>query len=118
MLGTVGTQERIDHGRPGFGGPGNLHFGCRSTSTPVIKTFRELGFDIDEIPESTRASLDGQIPQDTSFEGWLSRRTVAQQNENLGVGRAKLWRDGDISFRDLMDANGRELSLEELRARL
>jgi SPP1 gp7 family putative phage head morphogenesis protein len=115
---TVGTHEPIDHSLPWFGGPGNLHFGCRSTSTPVLKSFRELGLDIDEVPASTRASLDGQIPQDTTFEGWLSRRTVAEQNENLGVGRAKLWRDGDISFRDLMDANGRPLSLEELRERV
>ena len=95
-----------------------MHFGCRSTSTPVLKSFRELGLDIDEVPESTRASLDGQVPQDTTFEGWLSRRTVGEQNENLGVGRAKLWRDRDISFRDLMDANGRPLSLEELQARI
>jgi hypothetical protein len=115
---TVGSHEPIGHSLPWGGGPGNLHFGCRSTSTPVLKSFRELGLDIDEVPPSTRASLDGQIPQDTTFEGWLSRRTVAQQNENLGVGRAKLWRDGDISFRDLMDANGRELTLEQLRARL
>tara|TARA_R110000782_G_scaffold11741_5_gene35444 strand:+ start:5187 stop:6269 length:1083 start_codon:yes stop_codon:yes gene_type:complete len=115
---TVGTHEPIGHTLPWDGGPGNLHFGCRSTSTPILKTFRDLGLDIDEVPASTRASLDGQIPQDTTFEGWLSRRTVAEQNENLGAGRAKLWRDGDISFRDLMDANGRPLSLKELRARL
>lgn len=115
---TVGDHEPIGHSLPWGGGPGNLHYGCRSTSTPVLKTFRELGLDIDEVPASTRASLDGQIPQDTSFESWLSRRTVAEQDANLGVGRAKLWRDGDISFRDLMDANGRELSLEELRARI
>jgi hypothetical protein len=115
---TVGTHEPIDHTLPWEGGPGNLHWGCRSTSTPVLKTFRELGLDIDEVPLSTQASLDGQIPQDTSFEKWLSGKTEKQQDENLGVGRAKLWRDGKISFRDLMDANGRELSLEELRARL
>jgi hypothetical protein len=115
---TVGTHEPIDHSLPWEGGPGNLHWGCRSTSTPVLKSFRELGLDIDEVPASTRASLDGQIPQDTSFEKWLSGKTEKQQDENLGVGRAKLWRDGKISFRDLMDANGRELSLEELRARL
>jgi hydroxyethylthiazole kinase-like sugar kinase family protein len=114
---TVGTHEPIDHSLPWGGGPGNLHWGCRSTSTPVLKSFRELGLDIDEVPLSTRSSLDGQIPQDTTFEGWLSRRTVKEQNENLGVGRAKLWRDGNISFRDLMDANGRPLSLDELRAK-
>jgi hypothetical protein len=116
LLYTVGAHNPIDHSLPWGGGPGNLHWGCRSTSTPVLKSFRELGLGIDEIPETTRASLDGQIPQDTTFEGWLSRRTVAEQNENLGVGRAQLWRDGKISFRDLMDANGRELTLQELRA--
>jgi hypothetical protein len=115
---TVGTHEPIGHSLPWLGGPGRLHWGCRSTSTPVLKSFRELGLNIDEVPASTRASLDGQVPQDTTFEGWLSRRTVAQQNENLGVGRAKLWRDGDISFRDLMDANGRPLSLADLQARI
>jgi len=103
---------------PWGGGPGNLHWGCRSTSAPVLKSFRELGFDIDEMTDTTRSSLDGQIAQDTSFEGWLSKRTDAEQDENLGVGRAKLWRDGKISFRDLMDANGRPLTLMELQARV
>ena len=91
---------------------------CRSTSVPVLKSFRELGIDLDEVPLSTRASMDGQIAEDTTFEGFLSRRTVAEQGEVLGVGRAKLWRDGEISFRDLVDGNGRPLTLEELRARI
>ena len=114
---TVGSHEPIDHTLPWGGGPGNLHWGCRSTSAPVLKSFRELGFDIDEVPETTRSALDGQIAQDTTFEGWLGRQSVQRQNENLGVGRAALWRDGKISFRDLMDANGRELTLAELRAK-
>lgn len=118
LLYTVDTHEPIDHELPWGGGPGNLHFGCRSTSAPVLKTFRELGIDLDEVPASTRASLDGQIPQDTTFEGWLSRQSVERQNENLGVGRAQLWRDGDIKFRDLIDGNGRELTLDELRGRM
>jgi len=91
---------------------------CRSTSVPVLKSFRELGFDIDEVPVSTRAGMDGQVAADTTFEGWLSRRDVAEQNDKLGVGRAQLWRDGKIKFRDLVDGNGRELTLAELRARL
>jgi hypothetical protein len=90
---------------------------CRSTSVPVLKSFRELGFDIDEVPVSTRAGMDGQVAADTTFEGWLSRRDVAEQNDKLGVGRAQLWRDGKIKFRDLVDGNGRELTLAELRAK-
>jgi SPP1 gp7 family putative phage head morphogenesis protein len=115
---TVDTHKPIEHDIPWGGGPGNLHWGCRSTSVPVLKSFRELGFDIDEVPASTRAGMDGQVAADTTFEGWLSRRDVAEQNDKLGVGRAQLWRDGKIKFRDLVDGNGRELTLEELRARL
>jgi len=99
------------------GGPGNLHWGCRSTSVPVLKSLRELGFDID-LPASTRASMTGQIAEDTTFEGWLSRQSKERQDANLGPGRADLWRNGKIKFRDLVDGNGRELTLAELRERV
>jgi hypothetical protein len=117
LLYTVDGHEPIDHDLPWGGGAGNLHWGCRSTSAPVLKTFRELGIDVDEVPKSTRSSLDGQVAQDTTFEGWLGRQSVERQNENLGVGRAEMWRDGKVSFRDLIDGNGRELTLAELRER-
>jgi len=114
---TVEGHEPIDHSLPWGGGPGNLHWGCRSTSVPVLKSLRELGFDID-VPASTRASMDGQIAEDTTFEGWLSRQSKERQDANLGAGRADLWRDGKIKFRDLVDGNGRELTLAELRERV
>lgn len=118
LLYSVGTHEPIDHDLPWEGGPGNRHFGCRSTSAPVTKSFRELGLDIDELPPATRASIDGQLPSDTKFEGWLSRQSRARQEQVLGAGRADLFRDGKIGLRDLLDGNGRELTLEELRARI
>jgi hypothetical protein len=62
--------------------------------------------------------MNGQVAADLTFEGWLSRQPKAAQDAALGTGRADLWREGKISFRDLLDANGRELSLAELRARL
>ena len=91
---------------------------CRSTSAPVTKSFRDLGVDADEAPPGTRASMDGQVPGDTSFEGWLSRQSKARQEEVLGPGRAELWRKKGLSFRDLVDGQGRELTLEQLRARI
>lgn len=114
---SVGDHQPIGHDLPWDGGPGNRHWGCRSTSAPVVKSWRELGFDIDELPAATRASMDGQVPGDTSFEGWLSRQSQARQDAVLGAGRADLWRKGGLTFRDLIDGNGRELTLEELRAR-
>lgn len=112
------THEPIGHDLPWDGGPGNRHFGCRSTSTPVTKSLRELGLDIDDVPPGSRASMDGQLPEDTRFEDWLERQSRTRQDEVLGAGRADLWRDGRITFRDLLDQRGRELTLEELRQRI
>lgn len=115
---TVGDHQPIGHNLEWGAGPGQFHWGCRSTSFPVLKSFRELGLDIDDVPAGTRASMDGQVPADTRFESWLERQSKARQDEVLGAGRAELWRDGKITFRDLLDQNGRELTLEELRARI
>lgn len=112
------THEPIGHEIPWGEGPGRIHWSCRSSSVPVTKSWRELGFDMDDLPPSTRASMDGQVPADQTFEDWLKKQSAARQDESLGAGRAELWRDGKIAFKDLLDQNGRELSLEELRERL
>jgi SPP1 gp7 family putative phage head morphogenesis protein len=115
---TVKDHQPIGHNVPWGGGPGNLHWGCRSASRPETKSWRDLGVDLDDLPPGTRASMDGQVAADTTFEDWLSRRSKAEQDAALGVGRADMWRDGKITFRQLLDGNGRELTLEELRARV
>ncbi|UZV57178.1 hypothetical protein [Pasteurella multocida] len=80
-----------------------------------MKSWRELGFDVDEIPESTRASMDGQVKANITYEDWLKNKTKAQQDEILGKGKADLWRNGVITFRDMLDQSGRPLTLKELR---
>lgn len=111
-------KKPIGHNVPWLEGPGQLHWGCRSSSRPETKSWRELGIDADDLPPGTRASMDGQVAGDTSFETWLSRRSQTEQDAALGAGRAQLWREGQITFRQLVDGNGRELSLQELRARV
>ena len=118
LLYTVEGKEPIDHDLPWESGPGNLHWGCRSSSTPVTKSFRELGIDVDDLPPGKRASIDGQVPQDTTFEAWLSKQGKERQDDVLGAGRAELFRNGKIGLRDMLDQNGRELTLKELRARI
>ncbi len=109
------THEPIGHDVPWLEGPGVLHWGCRSTSIPILKSWRELGIDADEIPETTRASMDGQVAAETTFESWLEKQSEDRQDKVLGEGKASLWRDGKISFRDLLDQNGRPLTTEQLR---
>jgi hypothetical protein len=88
---------------------------CRSVLVGIRRTYRELGINIDEIKKTTRASDEGQIAASTTFDQFLNRKTIEQQNEMLGKGKAQLWRDGKITLRDLLDQSGRPLTLEELK---
>lgn len=114
---TPKEHRPMGHTVPWLEGPGKIHWGCRSTSVPVLKSWRDLGIDEDEIPETTRASMDGQVPAAMTFEQWLRKQSTARQDTVLGAGKAQLWRDGKIQFRDLLDQNGRPLTTEELRAK-
>lgn len=114
---TPKEHRPMGHTVPWLEGPGKVHWGCRSTSVPVLKSWRDLGIDEDEIPETTRASMDGQVPAAMTFEQWLKKQSVLRQNSVLGEGKAQLWRDGKIQFRDLLDQNGRPLTTEQLRAK-
>lgn len=92
-----------------------LHWNCRSTLIPVTKTWREMGFDVDELNPAQRASMDGAVPADMTYEQWLKGKGEAFQDRVLGQEKAQMWRDGEISFRDLVDQTGRPLTLEELQ---
>ncbi|WP_448043797.1 phage minor head protein [Bradyrhizobium liaoningense] len=96
-------------------GPGAAHWQCRSTSVPILRSFRELGIDMDEIPQTTRASMDGQVPAKQTYEEWLRKQSTARQDTALGAVKADLWRRGKITFKDLLDQSGRPLTTEQLR---
>jgi hypothetical protein len=93
------------------------HWGCRSVMVPITKTLRELGIDADEIGEGTRASSGGPVRSKMTMAEWLSRRTEAQQDAQLGKGRAQLWRDGKITLEQLLNLSGNPLTAAELAAR-
>lgn len=91
------------------------HFNCRSVEVPITKTFRELGLDINEPPVGTRASDEGQVKGDMTFDEFLKRKSNAYLDEKLGPGRAELFRKGKITLRDLVNGEGNPVSLEELK---
>lgn len=93
------------------------HWSCRSLISPITKTFRELGLDLDEFPSTTRAASGGPVAADMTFDGYLKRRGNAFADELLGPGRAELWRDKKITLQQLLDQSGRPLTLKQLRAR-
>ena len=81
---------------------------------PILKSFKEIGSDYPEMPKSTRSSMDGQVPEETTFKDFLDRKGEAFQDEVLGKGKAKLWRDGKITLQQLLDQSGNPIPLKEL----
>lgn len=100
---------------PFNGGPPR-HFNCRSTLVPITKSFKELGLKGTDMDAGTRASMDGQVAGDITFDAWLKTKGDGFVNRLLGVKRAELWRAGKITTKDLVDMRGRPLSVEQLEA--
>lgn len=90
------------------------HYNCRSTTVPVTKSWKELGFDIEDLPAGTRASMNGQVPASQTYQDWLKRQPKEVQDEVLGPTRAALFRDGSVTLERFED-NGRKLTLDQLR---
>jgi SPP1 gp7 family putative phage head morphogenesis protein len=94
-----------------------LHFNCRSTRIYVLKSWRELGLDIDDAPIGTRASYNGQVAADETYSKWLGKQPASIQDEFLGAERGKLYRDGEVSFDRFINPEGKFYTLEQLAGR-
>lgn len=96
-----------------------LHPRCRSYLEPILKSWSEIDPSLDwvnEIPETTRASMDGQIPSSVTFTDWLKNKDKKFVEDLLGKGRAELYLSGRISVWDLVTKGGRTRTLAELKA--
>lgn len=91
------------------------HIGCRCVRVPVTKSWRELGFDIDELPPSTRASMNGQVSATETYETWLRKQSASVQDEALGPTRGALFRNGGLTVDRFTNRGGDELTLDQLR---
>lgn len=112
------THKPLDSSIPWGDGPGRLHFNCRSVSVPILKSWRELGINVDDLPASTRASMDGQVPADMTYSQWFLKQSDARQRDILGAKRFDLWKAGKVKIDQFYNDRGRWLSLAELLARI
>jgi SPP1 gp7 family putative phage head morphogenesis protein len=94
-----------------------LHLNCRCRYVPVTRSWRDMGFDIDELPPVARASMNGQVSGTETFETWLKRQSAAVQDETLGRTRGALFRRGGLKISRFVDQKGNQLTLDELRER-
>ena len=93
-----------------------FHWNCRCTVVPVLKSWKELGFDLKELEPGARASMNGQVAGTTTYGEWLKRQPAAVQDEVLGQGKAKLFRGGQVEIDQFVDDRGRPLTLKQLKA--
>lgn len=100
---------------PFDGGPPR-HINCRSVLMPITKSFRELGIDQDDVQKGERASDEGPIRSDITFDEYLKSKSKEELDSRLGKGRAELFREGKITLKDLIDQKGRSLTIDELIA--
>ena len=104
-----GTMYGVNEPRPFL----PSHVNCRGIMVPVFKSFRELGIDADELPETTRASMNGQVPKYTTWKDMLESASPKEQAEILGPTRAKLYQLGMPVESFVKD--GKLLTLKELK---
>lgn len=90
------------------------HMNCRSSSTFVLRSWKELGIDLKEFPEGTRATYDGQVPANLTYGEWLKSKPAAFQDEVLGKTKGKLFRAG-MPIDSFVNRAGNVLTLDELR---
>lgn len=108
-----------------------IHFNCRSVLIPVLRPWNDVSTEMTDavnakFPKSQReekidamqASMGGPVSSDLDYEGWLKTQSLAMQLEVLGPAKHKLWTDGKITFRDLVDQRGNPLTLAEIIAKV
>ncbi|MDF1685353.1 MAG: minor capsid protein [Parvibaculaceae bacterium] len=103
--------------KPSKGPRPPAHVNCRSATTPIVKSWAEMGISLKEAPAGTRASINGQVPEDMTYGQWLKRQPIEVQEDVLGVAKAKLFRDGGVGVDRFVDTSGHEYTLDELRSR-
>lgn len=114
---TPDGHKPIGHSIPWLGGPGRLHWNCRSASVYALKSYAELGIPIPEVDMkgSTRSTLDGQIPKEIKLPEWVMKQSASRQDELFGATRGQLLRKGGMKAEDFYNFKGQFLDLKTLR---
>lgn len=76
---------------------------------------REFNRRISIIRGRTRASLDGQVPEDITFDQFIAQKGDNFAKNLLGAGRFQLWKDKKITTKQLIGNNTKPLTVRQLQ---
>ena len=92
-----------------------LHWGCRSTTIPIIKSQFAAGASLTGKRKTVVNGKVEQVTANTTYGGWLKKQPIGFVDEALGVERSKLFRSGKLKIGKFVDPTGRVYTLEQLR---
>ncbi len=100
-----------------------LHFNCRSTIIPVMKSFKQLGLEgLNELPSTTRASLGdvftGQVDGKIKYGDWLRTQSKEFAEEVMGKQRAELFLDNKLSIDKFINDKGKWIDLDTIQRKI
>jgi len=98
--------------------PAPLHPRCRCQKVPVLRSWRDLGIDIDELPPGDRAAMNGTKTDAQTWDQWLRRQSPAIQKEALGPKKWEAWVSAGRPSVGKFVSDGRVLTLAALLDRL
>jgi len=122
-----GWAWHLDTGKPfrgtpqSFMGPPPWHFNCRTTLAPIFKSLEDLQGVVDPVlndaivKANKNLSVDGKPAPIPSFRKTIEGMSVKEQEKILGKGRFDLYKKGKITLSDLVNQEGKTLTLSELR---
>ncbi|MGI9549124.1 MAG: minor capsid protein, partial [Bdellovibrionales bacterium] len=101
------------------------HFGCRSTTIPVVKSAGAIDKvqgnrrinkrNLRNITEARRASINGAVPARTTYPEWLATQDNEIKLNLLGSqSRVALFNEGNLTLTQFSNRDGKLLSLERL----
>lgn len=105
-----GTFYKV--GTPGPQPP--QHINCRSSMTPITKSWKEMGINRKELSPGQRASMNGQVSAKETYQTWLKKQSAGFQDDVLGRTKGRLFRQGGVTLDRFVDSSGRSYTLAQL----
>lgn len=105
--------------------PPPWHPNCKTTLIPIVRRLSALEQeklparvkeDLRQAAQDKRVGLDGQPAAGLTPEAIFKKMPRAQAVKLLGQGRLKLFEEGKLNFKQLVDQTGRPRTLKELEA--
>lgn len=104
-----GREYVLDEAKPSL----PIHPSCRCLYLPILKSWKELGINAEEIPPGTRASMDGQLPEYETYADRIAKASHARRIALLGPSRANLYERG-MRLKDMVSPDGKPYTIKDL----